>query len=95
MGAVGGVIGMCRGDEQKTGRDGRKEGGEGGHGRTDGHHTHTHTHCVHIPTLNNPNNQTFAVLWKRGWAEEGAAGKQDFFGQVQALAQQPQRAVSE
>lgn len=37
--------------------------------------------------------QTFAVLWKRGWAEEGNEGKQAFFTQVQALAQQPDRAV--
>lgn len=32
--------------------------------------------------------QTFAVLWKRGWAEEGAEGKTRFFQQVQALTQQ-------
>ena len=85
----------CAGEKNRRrgGKEGRKEGSGVMDGRTDT--THTHTHCVHIPTLNNPNNQTFAVLWKRGWAEEGAAGKQDFFGQVQALAQQPQRAVSE
>ena len=44
--------------------------------------------CVHVYI-----RQTFAVLWKRGWAEEGDEGKQEFFTQIQALAQQPDRAV--
>lgn len=37
--------------------------------------------------------QTFAVLWKRGWGEEGPEGKLAFFGQIQTLAQQPDRVV--
>jgi len=33
--------------------------------------------------------QTFAVLWKRGWAEEGLDGKTHFFQQVQDLTHAP------